>query len=355
MILSRIEISRLRNIDAAAAELGREDNYFLGPNGAGKTSILEAVYFLGRGRSFRTHRAQALVQDGSQQFAIVGHTTWADHDVVLGLRSGAGGTEARIGGAAAGSLAELAERLPVQVIDPETHKLVEEGPGYRRRFLDWGVFQTTSGFLGAWRAYQRALKQRNAALRQGAPQAELANWDRELIVAAQQITTLRGDYTDSLQRHARITAQALLQAPVTLDYARGWPAEISLQEALAASASRDRETGRTNVGPHRADLKIRVDRRAARGRVSRGQQKLLAAALVLAQLELLREATGRRGVLLLDDPAAELDTHSLKRLLERTAEMGVQRLITGLDDGGLNPGRDAKRFSVKAGRVSELV
>lgn len=355
MILTRLQAARLRNIDAVCIELGREDNYFLGPNGAGKTSILEAVYFLGRGRSFRTHRSAGLVQDGSQQFEVVGHTSWAGHEVVLGVRSGSGGTEARIGGAPAGSLAELAERLPVQVIDPETHKLVEEGPGHRRRFLDWGVFQTAHGFLGSWRNHQRALRQRNAALRQGAAPEQLEHWDRELIVAAQQITALREAYVVRLQQHARTTVQALLRLPVALEYARGWPADQELEAALAGSQARDRETGRTHYGPHRADLRIRVERRLARGRVSRGQQKLLAAALVLAQLELLREATGRRGILLLDDPAAELDPASLERLLARTAEMGVQRLITGLDEHGLAPGSDAKRFAIKAGRVSELV
>lgn len=355
MALKTLSISEFRCIRAAEVALGDDDNYFFGANGAGKTSLLEAAYFLGRGRSFRTHRAGRLVRDRAQRFEVVGRVEWGGHNVVLGVGGSASGVEARVGGAPAPGLAGLAERLAVQVIDPEVHKLVEEGPAHRRRFLDWGVFHVKPGFIGAWRRHQRALKQRNAALRQGQAAGRVTAWDKELIAAAQQITAYREEYTRLLQSKAASAAEALLGAPVTLEYARGWAAERSLQDVLAENLARDRQHGRTHAGPHRADLKIRIDDRLARDRVSRGQQKLLAASLVLAQLDLLKEATGHRGVLLLDDPAAELDAQALSRLLGRISNMGVQRLITGLDAHGLTPGAGAKRFLIQAGEVTEMV
>lgn len=355
MALKTLQITNFRCIESAELQLCDQDNYFLGPNGAGKTSILEAAFFLGRGRSFRTHRPGRLVREGCAAFGVVGHVAWSGHDVVLGVGGSAAGVEARVGGAPAPSLAGLAERLAVQVIDPEVHKLVEEGPAHRRRFLDWGVFHVEQGFIGAWRRYRRALKQRNAALRQGLAAGRITAWDGELIAAAQQITAQREEYTAALQARAAGAAEALLGAPVQLEYARGWPAGPGLGDALAQNLDRDRQHGRTHAGPHRGDLKIRFDERLARDRVSRGQQKLLAAALVLAQLELLRDATGHRGVLLLDDPAAELDASSLHALLSRVANMGIQRLITGLDERGLEPAAGAMRFQVSAGRVSEMV
>ncbi|NNF51493.1 MAG: DNA replication/repair protein RecF [Gammaproteobacteria bacterium] len=355
MALSTLKITNFRCIEAAALSLSEDENYFFGDNGAGKTSILEAAYFLGRGRSFRTHRPGRLVRDGMAGFSVVGHVSWSGHDVVLGVEGSRGGVQARIGGAPAESLSGLAERLAVQVIDPEVHRLVEEGPGRRRRFLDWGVFHVKPGFLGAWRRYQRALKQRNAALRQGLAAERVTAWDPELIVAAQQITGLREDYVAALTQGAALAAADLLGATVSLEYERGWAGDGNLTDALADSLARDRRHGRTHAGPHRADLKIRFEDKPARDRVSRGQQKLLAAALVLAQLDLLRDATGHRGVLLLDDPAAELDAESLKRLMNRVAGMGVQRLITGLDERGLAPTASAARFTVSAGRVSKLV
>lgn len=353
MLLRELHITNLRCIEAARLELGPEDNYVFGPNGAGKTTILEGAYFLGRGRSFRTHRAHRLVRAGQGHFEVVGHVRWAKHDVVLGVRGAAGGLEARVGGRPAATLADLAERLPVQIIDPETHKLVEEGPGHRRRFIDWGVFHVKPRFLDAWRRYRRALKQRNAALRQAGPSPDA--WNPELFAAAQQITEMRTAYAKKLAPSLAATAQDLLQQPVSIEYFPGWPAGTDLPSATAANAERDRLRGSTQAGPHRADLKIRLGSGLARDRVSRGQQKLLAAALILAQLEVLREATGHGGLLLLDDPAAELDAAALGRLMGRVGGMGVQRIVTGLDSGGLPVSARAQSFGVSAGKVVKLV
>ncbi len=353
MLLRELRISNLRCIEAACLELGPEDNYVFGPNGAGKTSILEAAYFLGRGRSFRTHRAQRLVRGGAGCFEVVGHVRWVEHDVVLGVRGGPGGIEARVGGEPAGGLADLAERLPVQIIDPESHKLVEEGPGHRRRFVDWGVFHVKPRFLGAWRQFRRALKQRNAALRQ--PGADPDTWNPALFAAAQQITEMRREYIQKLAAGLTAAAQHLLGQNASVEYTPGWPADLDLPAATAANAQRDRQRGITHAGPHRADLRIRLDGSPARDRVSRGQQKLLAAALILAQLDVLQDATGRSGLLLLDDPAAELDAGALERLMGRVAVMGTQRLVTGLDSRGLAPSGCARSFAVSAGKVVKLV
>ena len=98
------------------------------------------------------------------------------------MRFGRTGIEARFAGRPVGSLAELATVLPVQVIDPEVHRLVEGGPQERRRYLDWGVFHVEPNFLEHWRRYQRALRQRNAALRPGSRRPSvrpgIRNWWR---------------------------------------------------------------------------------------------------------------------------------------------------------------------------------
>ena len=355
MGLAQLKVQNFRCLANVAVGLHPTQNHFVGPNGAGKTSLLEAVFFLGRGRSFRTHRASRLIRDGAKAFEVVGHVGWGGHEVVLGVRGAALGVEARVGGAPAQTLAELAERLPVQIIDPEVHKLVEDGPGHRRRYLDWGVFHVKQGFLPAWRRYRRALKQRNAALRQNQPVAAISSWNAEFIEAAHQITHMRETYVEMLAEPAGAIARDLLGDAIELEYTPGWPAGGTLEGALSAAMQRDRERGNTQAGPHRADLKIRVRGRLARDRVSRGQQKMLSAALILAQLEVLQAATSRAGILLLDDPAAELDEIGLGRLLERISAMPVQRLITGLDGRTLPFTEDVRRFRITQGEVSELV
>lgn len=165
MPLTRLTIQDLRCIGAAELELHPRLNLFVGPNGSGKTSLLEAVYCLGRGRSFRTRRLATLIRKGSECLRVVGEARQTTDLVTLGLEARAGETRLRARGAAAASAATLAEYHRPQVIDPDIHKLLEEGPGRRRRYLDWGVFHVEPRFLETWQRYHRALKQRNAALR----------------------------------------------------------------------------------------------------------------------------------------------------------------------------------------------
>ncbi len=143
----------------------------------------------------------------------------------------------------------------------------------------------------------------------------------------------------------------LLGLPVSLAYHAGWAAGETLGEALLRSADRDRRYGITHVGPHRADVTARVDGHIARERVSRGQQKLLAAALTLAQLAVQEARAPGTGALLLDDPAAELDPANLGRLLKVVRELQVQLFVTALspDLGGL--GQPGALFHVEHGRV----
>ena len=166
-----------------------ELNLIAGENGAGKTSILEAIFLLGRGRSFRTRSSERLIRHGQASSTVFGRTDDSPPKHA-GIEIAAdGGTRARINGENASSLLELSGVLPVQAIDPEIHKLVDQGPERRRRWLDWLVFHVEPTFGVHWSRYSRALKQRNAALRSGA--AIVDAWDKELVTNGVAITEAR--------------------------------------------------------------------------------------------------------------------------------------------------------------------
>jgi len=150
MPLTWIQVEQFRCLSKVELELDPHFNLFVGPNASGKTSLLEALFFLGRGRSFRSRRLETLIQQGERSFLVVGKCAEDGTTTTLGVRGNRAGTEIRIGGRPAQSAAELAEHFPPQVIDPEIHKLLEEGPGRRRRFLDWGVFHVEHAFLPTW-------------------------------------------------------------------------------------------------------------------------------------------------------------------------------------------------------------
>jgi len=349
MTLRRLEISNFRCIAEAGLELDSRFNLIVGRNASGKTSLLEAFFFLSCGRSFRSAKPEVLVREGCESFSIVGYLEGPAGKVV-GVRGGVGATEARLAGSPVRGFAELAAAVPVQVIDPEVHKLLEEGPARRRRFLDWGVFHVEQSYIGAWRRYHRALQQRAAALKTAATHSAVAIWDRELAESGEFVTGQRSAYVAALAPKVSATARDLLGIEVTLRYTRGWSGDRSLQQALRDSWGRDRAVGATTVGPHRADLTVFVDGVAAKGRVSRGQQKLLAAALVLGQLEQRAATSEGRATLLLDDPAAELDERRLGLFLSRVRSLPVQLVITSLVRESVDIGLSGPVFHVEQGR-----
>jgi DNA replication and repair protein RecF len=178
-----------------------------------------------------------------------------------------------------------------------------------------------------------------------------------LIEAGELVARHRADYVNVLRSYARRAGERLLGGDVALDLRAGWDVEQSLAEALANSWARDVERQQTSVGPHRAELLIRLDGAPARGRVSRGQQKLLASTLLLAQLQCDQNRGSKLAVLLVDDPAAELDSLHLQALLAEIGALRCQLFVTALDPktmliDALSPGR---RFHVEHGKVAALL
>jgi DNA replication and repair protein RecF len=351
MALGSFRAERFRCLSAVELELDPRANLFIGPNASGKTSLLEAAFFLSRGRSFRSRRREALIAHGADDFVLAAQALGSVMSVSLGVRATRADTEWRVAGSPAAGIADLAEQFPAQVIDPEVHKLLEEGPGRRRRFLDWGVFHVEQGFLANWRRYHQALRQRNAALKKDATDADLAAWERELALCGEALAAQRAQYLERISAPLARIGQSLLDEPISLMHQRGWDPERPLTEALAADRTRDRRYRATQLGPHRSDITVLVGGHAAKDRVSRGQQKLVAAGLMLAQLEIQESERPGRSALLLDDPAAELDGENLGRLMALVGDVPAQLWVTSLkpEIAGLVAG--ARVFHVKHGDI----
>lgn len=352
MGLKWLSVEGFRCIEGAELEPASGLNLVTGHNASGKTSLLEAIFMLGRGRSFRTSRREAVVREGLEQARVVGRM--ADGRTI-GFEVTRAGWSARAAGQPLSQLAELAGLLPIQVLDPEIHRLVQEGPGERRRYLDWATFHVKPEFLEVWRRYQRALKQRNAALKSGQPSSALASWEAALAEAGPVLDRLREATVADLAGPVSEAGRRLLGSELQLGYRPGQPAGQDFAEALAAHRDRDRRAGTTQIGPHRADLMLKFDDHKARGWVSRGQQKLVAAALVLGQAERLAPLWGGRGILLVDDPAAELDRDHCAALLELVSALPFQVFLTAMEPSAVPDIKASRRFHVEQGNVSQMV
>lgn len=357
MRLTRVEARDFRCLEHIDLRPGPNINIVRGSNASGKTSILEAIFMLGRGQTFRSTALAPLVRRGQDGLTLAG---WIEDQNGRSRRIGVvrhhGTLQYKLDHQAATRRFDLVSALPLQLIDPNLHRLLEQGPRYRRRFLDWGVFHVEHSFFQAWRTFRRALRQRNSALRRRADVATVTAWDAELVKAGTVIDNCRRRYVTSLSALLPATiVRVLAQDAPTMEYHPGWNETAGLAGALQASLGRDRRAGYTHVGPHRADLRLRVNGVGAYAHVSRGQQKMFAAAMLLAQVGLLTEHAGVRPVLLVDDVAAELGAAYLATLFTELERLDVQCFVTALDTAELPQlSKEPTVFHVEQGGIIGL-
>jgi DNA replication and repair protein RecF len=350
LALTRLTLEGVRNLAPVSLEPASGLNWLHGENGAGKTSVLEAIHLLGRGRSFRTARPASVIQHDARTLRVVGHC--AD-GTVLGIERSGDHWRGRIGGKDCRRISEFAEVLPMVLCEPDSHRLIDGGPDRRRQYLDWTLFHVEPRYLEAWQRYARLLRQRNAALKSGAGTAVLDALDAPMVPAARVLDELRRGQVIHLAGHSSALLEALgvrLPGVIDLRYRPGYPADLSLADALKAQRESDRERGFTQRGPHRADLVIRVNQQPAALELSRGQQKLLALALLLAQLIVLDSGSGPAPVLLLDDPVSELDRSHLDTVLGWVQAQSFQTWITATEP----PSLPCRVFHVEHGSIRRV-
>lgn len=360
MHLRRLHIDGLRNISAVTLELGAGFNYLYGDNGAGKTAILEAVHVLARGRSFRASSIERLVNKGSGALLVRAEVSNQTGTHQLGFARADAKNRYRIDGQPAEGFSLLAAQVAVQTLLPNASDLVYAGPGERRRFLDWGLFHVKHDHLSVARQYNRALLQRNAWLK--AQRGQTPSWQEDPWVEAVlsyglSLNKNRSLYVQRLEAPFRRALASLSEVmELTLSYRwGGLQDERESREKMSESFSRDVKFGATQRGPHRADLLVTAGevRERPRGQsnsdltqsnhaanasageiLSRGQAKIAASALMLAQVELQRQEVGENSIVLIDDLGAELDAQHWQRFLGTLEALECQVIATSTEAPG---------------------
>jgi DNA replication and repair protein RecF len=362
MVVSVLEIGNFRNLRKAVLQCSPKLNIIVGGNASGKTSLLEALYFLGRVRSFRTRRIGELIHYDETAFQIVATVSNCKDGrfFPVGIRRSIQELNARVDGMPVRSLAELATQVPVLLLNPGSHRLLEGGPQQRRRFMDWGLFHTTDVFIGLWRRYKSVLRNRNAALRQGFSNRMMEAWDHELVSASVALDEHRKTFCEALEGALKpFLASTLGTDSLQIIYHRGWPLgqDQDLLQLLQDGLDQDRRYGHTRLGAHRADFQIKLSGRPAPEYLSRGQQKLLVIALILAQADLFQKQRCKPCTLLIDDLPAELDVVHRNQVMKCLATLDSQLFITAIEADMLNTAEwaDTCRFEICGGEVRKMV
>ncbi|MES2998514.1 MAG: DNA replication/repair protein RecF [Pseudomonadota bacterium] len=357
MQVIRLKISQFRNLSELDLKFSPRFNFIYGPNGSGKSSLLEAIHFLSLGRSFRSALASRAIHYEARQFNLFS-VVLGESSITLGLeKTRQGKTRIKIGNDSE-SISELAKILPVQLVNPNSYYLLSGGPRARRQFIDWGVFHVEPHFFSVWQQFQQILKQRNAALQKQLVLDQIKVWDHKLIEFTAEITQMREKYLQQLTPLITELIEELVNLEgLTIDFYQGWDKQSTLGDALFRTFLRDSTLGYTQYGAQRADLLIKLRGNPVHEVLSRGEQKLLAYALQLAQGLLLKKLTEKSCIYLFDDLFSELDSIKQGYLIGLLNKLESQVFITVIDDSLIKLLKDnvnGKIFQVKKGEVLEI-
>ncbi|MDF2939589.1 MAG: replication/repair protein RecF [Gammaproteobacteria bacterium] len=338
MIITRLNIQHFRNLHEVSLDCHPQFNVFFGENGSGKTSLLEAVYFLSHGRSFRSNLLNRIISHGKPHFSLFVEvqTETAKHHIGM-QRSAHEESKTRLDGKNLNSHIEIAKCVPTLLFNPESFSLLTAGSKGRRQLMDWGVFYQKAEFIHIWQEARKSLKQRNAALRAGHSKKDLGVWLPAFIEASEKIDYFRKTYVEALiQTLESLIGEFLQKHRIHIHYYRGWTQDEPLESCLERSLEQDQKHGLTHYGPHRADIKVKIGNQPAEEILSRGQQKTLICALKIAQGILYKQQTGKACIYLLDDIASELDQNHLNEIMGHLRNLGSQVFMSSIQEDALS-------------------
>jgi len=320
LLVREVRLVNVRNYADATFAFGDKFNLVTGLNGVGKTNLLDAVYYLGVGKSYFTTQDQRVVSQGADFFRMDGvvEKDGKSTTVTIKVRPGQS-KEILRNGLPFARVSEHLGFLPVVFSAPRDIEIVSGTGQVRRRYVDQLLCQTEPEYLSALQAYNHLLALRNAALKQGYASAGpiLDTYDEQMAPHAALIHARRSAFVGSILPSLRETYAYLSDdaEPVTIGY------ESQLDEypyAVLADRARgqDLATQRSNTGIHKDDFLLAIRSMPAREFGSQGQIKSLIFALHLSKYALMRDQTGYCPLLLLDDIFDKLDERRLRRLME---------------------------------------
>ena len=353
-------------------------NCFVGLNGQGKTNVLDAIYLLSFAKSAFTSQDSLNITHGEQMAMVQGVYSSLSTLSASGLStlSPEGGLTTISCGLRRGvkkqfrkdkkdyqRLLDHIGLIPLVMVCPADHQLIEEGSDERRRFMDVVIGQRNRKYLDCLATYNALLKQRNALLKQYAdapnpPDDLLEVLEWQMVEPAEYIFQARTDFFKEFEPYFQEVYKVISNQPAEISYLRyiSQLQDRELREAYVRTRKRDLILGWTSQGPHKDDLDMRLGDYPLKQVGSQGQQRTFVLAMKLAQALYLADTTGEAPILLLDDIFDRLDSERVERIVGMVqGEQFGQIFITDTDRQHLSeiiqPGPDAKIFHVENGQI----
>ena len=360
MSVLKLITQNFRNLIGGQVTFHPDNNFIIGANGSGKSSLLEAIFFLGHGKSFRTTKVNTIVHHQENKF-VVSIKDLEHRQLGLSKDVITGQYDIKINSERHSRLSDLAKNIAVQIVTPETFKLFFGGPKERRRFIDLGLFHVKHEFSQQWRDFSRVLKQRNACLKAPNNRSMLEYWTNIFCQQSEVVADSRGQYVSELKIELAKWTDLLLpnlSDQIRVQYLRGWSLNKTLPDVLLENKEREIQYGFSLYGAQKFDVRFLLNKTPIDMLLSRGQQKLFLLALTFAQSKLIERVKRVKPILLIDDIGAELDINSRSLLSTAIDKLNCQVIITAIDKFALEPlvssNKNYKMFHVKHGEIQEI-
>ena len=365
MIVRRIALNGFRNYDFETADFDAGTNVICGDNAQGKTNLLEAVYMLAMGRSFRTRFDRELVSFGSDGADILADVYSHGREQTVNLRLTPGKPKRILVNAVKKTAGELSDTVNAVLFCPDDLNLIKEGAAVRRRLMDNAISQIRPRYAEILSDFNRLFENKTRILKDWRDKPSLLDTLDEfsdgMARASAQLIRYRAAFANRLQEAA---------APIHRDFSDGleeleivYKTVSTVRDPFAPAKEiyydicdhqekhrqAELDSAQCLTGAHKDDLEISVNGRNARSFASQGQTRTAALSLKLAEREIFLKETGEYPILLLDDVLSELDARRQEFVLNRIG--GGQTLITCCEDEGISRRTGGRVLFVKGGHI----
>lgn len=342
MNVESIRLINFRNYYDVSLNLNKRINIFVGKNAQGKTNLLESIYISALGRSFRTNRDREIINLNKQEAYIGSKINVGRTEKLIEIKLEKDKPKRiKVNKVELKNIKELYSGLNVVIFSPDDLRLIKDGPAERRNFLDLSISQIRPVYKYNINKYNKVLFQRNNLLKSNKSKAHILNlleiFDIQLAKIGTEIIISRLQFVSNLSKitkkiHNKLTLgeeELNLKYNSNIKITNKNTIEKNFLEQLKINTNKDLVTGVTSIGPHRDDIKIKINNIDARTYASQGQQRTIVLSIKLSEVEIIKMERGVYPVLLLDDVFSELDIDRRKYLTRSFNDM--QTIITSTD------------------------
>lgn len=361
MKITNIKVKNFRNYEDINLDINEDVNVFLGKNAQGKTNLLEAIFFCGVGKSFRTAKDKEVIKWNNESAKIILNIQkkYRKEKIEI-IFSNKNKKTVIIDGISVRRIGDLLGELPVVFFSPDELKLIKESPEERRKFMNIDISQTNKRYFYLLSRYEKILANRNKLLKETKSLDVLKStidiWDKVLVEVAEKIIIEREKFIEEISPYAQKAHLYISNGKEVLkikykgfEKQKNEDYKTSLLKALQKNLEKDFKLGYTSIGPHRDDIDIYLNDIEVKSFGSQGQQRTTSLSLKLAELEIIKERTGEYPILLLDDVFSELDKERRERLIKFTTRTQTFITCTDFDLSGKN----FKIFNIENGKIKK--